>query len=89
MRYTVYESKSEHVIFFERLSSSLIVAAALLCGTAGAEEPVYRVTSLGTLSEDENHPSEAFAVNNMGQVVGWSGTLVEDEYVDIRDRHQY
>jgi len=59
-----------------RLCLPLLAACLLLPVIAQADPPLYRVTSLGELSGDpETGSSEAYALNDLGQVVG--ETLIE------------
>jgi probable HAF family extracellular repeat protein len=58
-----------------------IVAAALLVGGASAVE--YRLYDLSTLGGEE---SEAYAINDHGQVVGWSRAAYDPVYVGYPQR---
>lgn len=58
----------------------LLVSCLLLPPAAQADEPLYRVTSLGELSGDPSGGySEAYALNDLGQVVGKTLTFYEHE----------
>jgi len=64
-----------------RLCLPLLAACLLLPAVAQADPPLYRVTSLGELSGDPNGgSSEAYALNDLGQVVGESLVQIQGSH---------
>lgn len=51
-------------------------AFLLLTATVASAQPRFRITDLGTLSAQGNQNSEAYGINNAGQVVGDASTAV-------------
>ena len=64
-------------------SAHVVFAIGGTTAPAAGEEPRFRITDLGVMSEEPTARSMALGINALGEVVGWSGPNDENPYAFI------